>query len=90
MSQKKHEESVSGQARSTREVGAASDNVPDGIPFAGEIRAVLSCAYAEACEDEDYWAEQGKPHLRTFLKTSPLGLAILDLAEKVNEGVTND
>lgn len=71
--------------RPTSEVGVAVDSLPEGIPFAGEIRTVLSRAYAEACEDENYWIEQGKPHLRTFLKTTPLGLAILELARKVNK-----
>lgn len=72
--------------RSTNEVGVAVDNLPEGIPFAGEIRAVLSRAYAEAREGEEYWEAVGESHLRTFLKTTPLGLAILDLARTVNEG----
>jgi len=72
--------------RSTNEVGMAVDNLPEGIPFAGEIRTLLSRAYAEAREDEEHWIEQDMPHLRTFLKTTPLGLAILDLARTVNEG----
>jgi len=69
----------------TAAVGKAVDALPEETPFAKEIRAVLSHAYAEACEDEEYWIEQGKPHLRTFLKTTPLGLAIRDLADAINE-----
>lgn len=72
--------------KATSEVGVAVDNLPEGTPYAAEIRAILSRAYAQALEDEAYWAEMGKPYLRTFLGTTPLGIAILELAYKVNEG----
>lgn len=64
------------------------NRMPTGTPFSEEVRLVLVAAFVEAREDEEYWQEQGKPHLRTFLKTTPLGLAILALARKVNEEVT--
>lgn len=48
-----------------------------------EIIQILSSAWVQAREDEDYWEAEGKPHLRTFLKTTPLGLAIVDLARAI-------
>lgn len=72
-------------SRSTAEVKTAIDALDPDAPYALEIRAVLTRAYAEACEDEDYWEQEGKPHLRTFLKTTPLGLAVLDLARAIND-----
>jgi len=68
----------------TDTVKNAINALPADVPYAEEIRRVLKLAWVEAKEDEDYWEEQGKPHLRTFLKTTPLGLSILHLAEVIN------
>lgn len=69
----------------TDTVNNAINTLSADVPYAEEIRRVLTLAWVEAREDEDYCEEQGKPHLRTFLKTTPLGLSILRLAEAINE-----
>lgn len=76
--------------KSTQTVKTAIYLVPHSIPFSEEIRTVLERAYGEAWEQELYWESEEKPYLRTFLKTTPLGLAILELAEKIlaDRGVT--
>jgi len=71
--------------KSTKEVDDAVSRLDPQTPYYAEIQAILIRAVSEATDDELYWAEEGKPHLRTFLKTTPLGLAILDLARKINE-----
>lgn len=45
--------------------------------------AVLRRAAAEHYDDEAHWQEVGKSHLRTFLKTSPIGIAAVELARSV-------
>lgn len=77
----------------TNQVNDAIKALDPHIPFAGEIKEVLKRAWVQAVEDEDHWIEEGKPHLRTFLKTSPLGLAIVDLATSIlftYDGSTDD
>ena len=71
--------------QTTQEVNDAYWNVPQGIPFAEQIQDVLGRAAFQAWEQEMFWQEQGTPHLRTFLKTTPLGIAILELARAINE-----
>lgn len=48
-----------------------------------EIIAVLERAWVEAIEQREEMDAEGLTHLRTFLKTTPLGLAILDLAHSI-------
>lgn len=67
----------------TREVDEAARLIPDDLPYAEELRTLLNRAVAQALEDEDYWIEEGKPHLRTFLKITPVGLAIVELARAI-------
>lgn len=67
----------------TNQVEDAIKALDPTLPFATEIKVVLERAWVQALEDEDYWVEAGKPHLRTFLKTTPLGLAIVDLATSI-------
>lgn len=45
--------------------------------------ALMRRAAAEHYDDEAHWQEAGKPHLRTFLKTSPIGLAAVEVARSV-------
>lgn len=71
--------------RSTQEVEDALKAIPADMPFRGEVYKVLSSAAFEAWEQEQFWEEEGKPHLRTFLKTTLLGGAILELARAINE-----
>lgn len=70
---------------STNEVAAAADVIPDDAPYATELRNLLNRAVAEAFEDELYWSDSGKPHLRTFLNTTPVGIAIVELANAILE-----
>lgn len=67
----------------TNQVDDAARLIPDDLPYANELRTLLSRAVAEAWDDEDAWEALGTPHLRTFLKTTPLGLAIVDLANAI-------
>lgn len=67
----------------TNQVENAASLIPDDVPYAEQLRAVLNRAWMQAIEDEEYWVVEGQPHLRTFLKTTPLGLAIVDLANAI-------
>lgn len=69
---------------SIQEVRDAVTHLPQETPYYEQIQNVLLRAVSQATDDELYWEEMGKPHLRTFLKTTPLGLAILDLAGTIN------
>ncbi|QDP65479.1 MAG: hypothetical protein Tp182DCM212571_97 [Prokaryotic dsDNA virus sp.] len=69
---------------SIQEVRDAATRLPAETPYYEQIQNVLLRAVSQATDDELYWEEMGKPHLRTFLKTTPLGLAILDLARTIN------
>lgn len=71
--------------KTTNEVEKARDLIRDDMPYAEELRNLLSRAVSQAWDDEEYWIEEGKPHLRTFLKTTILGHAIVDLAHKIIE-----
>lgn len=71
--------------KTTNEVEKARDLIRDDMPYAEELRNLLSRALAQAWDDEDDFKEMGKAHFRTFLKTTPLGLAIVDLAYKIIE-----
>lgn len=67
----------------TNQVNDAARAIADDLPYADQLRTLLSRAVSQAMDDEDYWAEEGKPHLRTFLKTTILGHAIVDLANAI-------
>lgn len=67
----------------TNQVARASDLIPDDLPYADELRTLLNRAVGDALGDEEHWEEKGMPHLRTFLKTTPVGLAIVDLANAI-------
>lgn len=67
----------------TNQVKDAINALDPTLPFAAEIKEVLERAWVEAIEDEEYWSVAEKPELRTFLKTTPLGLAIVDLATSI-------
>lgn len=69
----------------TNQVDAARRAIDDNLPYAEELRTLLSRAVGQAWEDEEHWEEEGMPHLRTFLKTTPVGLAIVDLANAILE-----
>lgn len=71
--------------KTTNEVDEAARRIPDSMDYSDELRTLLKRAVAQAWDDEAYWKGQGKPHLRTFLKTTPLGLAIVDLANAILE-----
>lgn len=45
--------------------------------------AILTAARVEEEEAEDYWAEQGKPHLRGPAKIVPVNRAALELARAI-------
>lgn len=74
----------------TNQVARASALIPDDLPYADELRTLLSRAVGDALEDEEHWEEEGMPHLRTFLKTTPVGLAIVDLANAILKDNAND
>lgn len=69
--------------RTTSRVEEASKLIPDDAPYADQLRALFQRAVSQAWEDEEYWIEEGKPYLRTFLRTTPVGLAIVDLANAI-------
>lgn len=69
--------------KSIKTVQNAADEISNDMPFAEELRAILNRASAQAQDDQDLFEGMGMPHLRTFLKVSPLGLAILDLADAI-------
>lgn len=71
---------VNSRHLTTNRVEEASRLIPEDAPYAEQLRALLQRAVSQAWEDEEYWIEEGKPYLRTFLKTTPVGLAIVDLA----------
>ncbi len=71
--------------KTTNTVDLAARRIPDSMDYSDELRNLLSRAVSQAWDDEEYWEGQGKPHLRTFLKTTPLGLAIVDLAMAILE-----
>ncbi len=71
--------------KTTNEVEEAARRIPDSMDYSDELRNLLSRAVSQAWEDEDVWEGLGTPHLRTFLKTTPLGLAIVDLANAILE-----
>lgn len=66
-------------------VHQAIENLSASIPFADEIRVVLERAWVEAEEKDRAMEEAGLGHLRNFLKTTPLGIAICDLADAIND-----
>ena len=69
--------------KTTNQVAEAIRLLDPDTPFSREIKELLMRAHSEAEEQEEYWREEGKPYLRTFLKTTPLGLAIVDLAASI-------
>lgn len=62
-------------------IAVARDN-----DYRPEVIAVLERAWLQAVEDREEMDAAGRTHLRTFLKTTPLGLAILDLADSIMQG----
>lgn len=71
--------------KTTNEVDEAARRIPDSMDYSTELRNLLSRAVSQAWDDEDDFEQMGMPHLRTFLKTTPLGLAIVDLANAILE-----
>lgn len=74
--------------KATETVEKATTRLPD-MPHRVAIKKVLEAAALEAYEMEQEYAEMGRPYLRTFLQFTPLGTAILALAEEIleqNEG----
>lgn len=69
--------------KSTETVERAVSRVPIGTPHREAIQRVLQAAANEARESEDEFEGMGLSHLRTFLKVTQTGLAILALAEEV-------
>lgn len=67
----------------TNQVDQAARLITDDTPYAEELRTLLNRAVGQALEDEEYWKTEGKTHLRTFLKTTPVGLAIVGLANAI-------
>ena len=59
--------------KTTNAVDEAARRIPDSTDYSNELRTLLSRAVEQAWDDEEYWGDVGKPHLRTFLKTTPLG-----------------
>lgn len=68
--------------KATKTVSEASARVPN-MPHQEAIQRVLTLAAHEAGEAEEEFKDMGKPHLRTFLQFTPLGKAILALAEEI-------
>lgn len=71
--------------KTTNTVDEAARRIPDSVDYSTELRNLLSRAVSQAWEDEEYLVDVGMPHLRTFLKTTPLGLAIVDRAMAILE-----
>lgn len=71
--------------KTTNEVDEAARRIPDSTDYSNELRTLLSRAVAQAWDDEEEFEQMRMPHLRTFLKTTPLGLAIVDLANAILE-----
>lgn len=71
--------------KTTNAVDDAARRIPDSMDYSDELRNLLSRAVSQAWDNEEDFEEMGKPHLRTFLKTTPLGLAIVDLANAILE-----
>lgn len=61
--------------KTTNAVEEAARLIPDSMDYSDELRTLLNLAVSQAWDEEEYWEKEGKPHLRTFLKTTPLGLA---------------
>lgn len=71
--------------KTTNTVDEAARRIPDSMDYSDELRTLLSRAVAQAWDDEEEFEQMRMPHLRTFLKTTPLGLAIVDLANVILE-----
>lgn len=47
--------------------------------------AILSHAISDHDDDVQHWADEGKPHLRSCLKVSPIHIAAVALADAILE-----